>query len=110
MIKYPSLLLLTIIIISCTPNSESDWPNLPDIKGEWESVITYGGSLEDVAHGVITTSDGGFAVVGNTKSTDGIFSAKTRIGSDLFVMKFRYPCWWHKPWSCSYVEIPSTEI
>ena len=88
MIKYPSLLLLTIIIISCAPNSESDWPNLPDIKGEWESVVTYGGSLEDVAHGVITTSDGGFAVVGNTKSTDGIFSAKTRIGSDLFVMKF----------------------
>ena len=62
MLKYPSLLLLTIIIIGCTPNSESDWPNLPDIKGEWKSVMTYGGSLEDVAHGVITTSDGGFVL------------------------------------------------
>jgi len=88
MLKYPSLLLLTIIIIGCTPNFESDWPNLPDIKGEWKSVMTYGGSLEDVAHGVITTSDGGFVVVGNTQSIDGIFSTKTRVGSDLFVTKF----------------------
>ena len=39
-------------------------------------------------HGVITTSDGGFIVVGNTQSTDGIFSTKTRVGSDLFVVKF----------------------
>ena len=87
MIKYSSLLLLTIII-GCTPASDSDWPNLPDVKGEWESVMTFGGSLEDVAHGVTATSDGGFVVVGNTKSTDGIFSAKTRVGSDLFVVKF----------------------
>ena len=87
MIKYSSLLILTIII-GCTPASVSDWPNLPDIKGEWESVMTFGGSLEDVAHGVTATSDGGFVVVGNTKSTDGIFSAKTRVGSDLFVLKF----------------------
>ena len=87
MIKYSSLLILTIII-GCTPASVSDWPNLPDIKGEWESVMTFGGSLEDVAHGVTATSDGGFVVVGNTKSTDGIFSAKTRVGSDLFVVKF----------------------
>ncbi|MDC1217548.1 hypothetical protein N8131_05485 [Flavobacteriaceae bacterium] len=87
MIKYSSLLILTIII-GCTHASDSDWPNLPDIKGEWEFVMTFGGSLEDVAHGVTATSDGGFVVVGNTKSTDGIFSAKTRVGSDLFVLKF----------------------
>ena len=87
MIKYSSLLILAIII-GCTPASVSDWPNLPDVKGEWESVMTFGGSLEDVAHGVTATSDGGFVVVGNTKSTDGIFSAKTRVGSDLFVVKF----------------------
>ena len=50
MINHPSLLLLLImIIIGCSPTSKSDWPNLPDIKGEWESVKTYGGSLEDVA-------------------------------------------------------------
>ena len=67
MIKSSFSFIINIIIIGCTPTSESDWPNLPDIKGEWESVMTYGGSLEDVAHGVITTSDGGFAVVGNTQ-------------------------------------------
>ncbi|MFQ3341178.1 MAG: hypothetical protein ACI9TK_000837 [Flavobacteriaceae bacterium] len=81
-------LLLLILLVGCSPTTETNWPYLSSVNGVWESVNTFGGSLEDVAHGVITTSDGGFVVVGNTQSTDGIFINKTRVGSDLFIMKF----------------------
>ena len=61
---------------------------LPPTNGNWVSVQTFGGSLEDIAHGIKTTEDGGFVIIGNTLSTDGDFNTKTRSGSDIFLMKF----------------------
>ena len=76
------------IFLACSPNSYTDWVFLPPIKGSWETINTYGGSKEDIAHGVSITSDGGFVVIGNTKSTDGNFLIKDKVGSDIFLMKF----------------------
>ena len=61
---------------------------MPSVSNTWESIQTFGGSKEDVANAVIITSDGGFAIVGNTQSNDGDFSNKVRTGSDIFLMKF----------------------
>src|SRR5210317_1785997 len=74
--------------IACSPVSETNWSFLPAVENSWDTVKTYGGSAEDIAHAIISTNDGGFAIVGNTQSTDGDFSEKIRVGSDLFLMKF----------------------
>ena len=73
---------------ACSPITETNWSFLPPVENRWDAVQTFGGSAEDIAHAVIRTQDGGFAIVGNTQSTDGDFSQKTRAGSDLFLMKF----------------------
>lgn len=65
-------------------------------KASWEtpkthrlaSVNLYGGSEEDIAHAIIATQDGGFAVLGNTKSTNGSIVDKTVAVSDLVLLKF----------------------
>ena len=74
--------------MACSPQSHTDWVFLPPIRGSWETINTYGGSKEDIAHGVTITSDGGFVVIGNTMSTDGNFLIKDNEGSDIFLMKF----------------------
>ena len=76
------------IVMACSPQSHTDWVFLPPIRGSWETINTYGGSKEDIAHGVTITSDGGFVVIGNTMSTDGNFLIKDNEGSDIFLMKF----------------------
>ena len=76
------------IVMACSPQSYTDWVFLPPIRGSWETINTYGGSKEDIAHGVSITSDGGFVVIGNTMSTDGDFLIKDNEGSDIFLMKF----------------------
>ena len=85
--KY-QILFLHFVFFSCTPITETNWSFLPPVVNSWESIQSYGGSEEDIANAVINTHDGGFAVVGNTESTDGDFSIKTRHGSDIFLMKF----------------------
>ena len=54
----------------------------------FKSVYIYGGSNEDIAHSIIKTDDGGFAVIGNTKSNDNDLSFKTTDVSDILFLKF----------------------
>ena len=89
--RFSIMFCLFFIAVACSTLSETNWSFLPPIENRWESVKTFGGSAEDIAHTIITTQDGGFAVVGNTQSTDGDFSSKADLGSDLFLMKFEAP-------------------
>ena len=86
--RHFSVFLFLFSVVSCTPITETNWPEVSIAKGEWGGISIYGGSEEDSAHRIITTSDGGYAMIGNTQSTDGDFSFKERGGSDFFVMKF----------------------
>jgi hypothetical protein len=54
---------------ACSPITETNWSFLPPVENRWDAVQTFGGSAEDIAHAVIRTQDGGFAIVGNTQST-----------------------------------------
>ena len=54
-------------------------------EGELLWVKLYGGSNEDMAHSIIETSDGGYAVLGNTKSQDGDVSEKNTSDRDWFL-------------------------
>lgn len=80
--------ILILLFTGCFPSNEMDLINLIPISGNWNLITTYGGSEEDIAHGIAATADGGYIVVGNSKSTDGTFSNKKRAGSDIFLMKF----------------------
>jgi len=82
------VIILLFLTLYCTTSLDTNWTFLPPVQGQWKTVVTFGGTEEDIAHGVISTTDGGFAIVGNTESTDGDFSQKKRSGSDLFLMKF----------------------
>ena len=86
--KITLVFLSLIFFIRCDIIEETNWSFLPPVKNEWESVNTFGGSKEDIANAIILTKDGGFAIIGNTKSTDGDFYFKKREGSDVFLMKF----------------------
>ena len=77
-----------ILLFGCNIIEETNWSYLPPVKNEWESFKTFGGSKEDIANAIISTKDDGFAIIGNTKSTDGDFNFKKREGSDVFLMKF----------------------
>ena len=80
-----------IFILFCFYGCESP-SYLPEdfssFEGKLSWVKTFGGSNEDIAHAVIETKEGGFAVFGNTKSVDGDVTDKTIEESDLWLLKF----------------------
>ena len=61
-------------------------PRSPLHSLQW--VQLFGGSQEDIAHDVIATQDGGFAVIGNTKSIDGDVQDKSVEVADIIVLKY----------------------
>ena len=80
-------LFFLLVFTGCTSSSETNWSFLPLVNGNWEIVNVFGGTQEDIAHGISLTADGGFIIVGNTQSLNGDFSDKNRPGSDIFLMK-----------------------
>lgn len=82
-----SFFFLLILFGACAKN-EPLLPNpyVPDYY--LTQLQLYGGSNEDIAHAVINTVDGGFAVIGNTTSTDGDLAGKALDVSDILLLKF----------------------
>ena len=70
---YPVLLVILI------------WTSWSDFR----FIDIYGGSNEDIAHAIIKTYDGGFAVIGNTKSNDIALNFRTTNDSDVMAIKHR---------------------
>ena len=79
---YIIFLLLTI---SC---SKDDNPLPNSYSGSIQSVKTYGGSLNEAGHSVISTIDGGYAVIGHAQSTDYDITDKTDNSYDYWLLKF----------------------
>ncbi len=80
--------ILFLFMISCSLEPPSDWPEFPQNQGVWDFVSLFGGTSEDIAHAVIATQDGGYAILGNTSSSDGDFDFKNTTDSDIFLLKF----------------------
>lgn len=55
---------------------------------EISSIKTFGGSKNEVAKSVISTTDGGYAILGYTQSTDGDITTKNEDSFDYYVLKF----------------------
>ncbi|MDO1502022.1 hypothetical protein Q2T40_17950 [Winogradskyella maritima] len=68
---------------------KSDDPNGPsDISGSVAFVKTIGGSLNDSGQSIISTTDGGYAILGFTQSMDGDISDKSSEDFDYFLLKY----------------------
>ena len=53
-----------------------------------DNIKTFGGSDDEEANDIINTSDGGFMVIGSSKSNDGLIQNKINSESDIIIMKF----------------------
>ncbi len=83
------LFLLGILLFSCVKEEET--VAIPQSEtnflGELEWIKTFGGSGEETGKAIIRTSDGGYAVLGFTNSTDGIIQSKTNPVNDYWLLK-----------------------
>ena len=87
MIRF--FILIIFFFFSCTP----EYSEIVFIKADLDSrslkiIDIISGSDEDLVKKVISTQDGGFIIIGNSKSIDGHFKLKKRLGNDIFVTKF----------------------
>ena len=80
--------MATIFILSACSNSDNE-PDIikPPVNAKAE-VTTYGGSQNDNAKAVISTADGGYAVLGHTQSQDGDVTDKQSTDFDYWLLKF----------------------
>ncbi len=86
--NFKSLIVVcSIIILFGCSNDDNNNSNLIAFQGEIDWMKTFGGSDEESARSVIETSDGGYAVFGFTKSTDGDITDKTVNVNDYWLLK-----------------------
>ena len=87
MIKKTLLILCLYTFFSCS-NEDQMSVDKNEFEGNKIWSKTYGGSGEDMAHGVVATQDGGFVVVGETKSATGDINDKRYAQEDIWLTKY----------------------
>ena len=86
--KKHLLFLLFIIFSECTESNLAFHPGTNTSDGILKLVKNFGGSKNDVAKSVVSTLDGGFAVLGYTQSIDGDITDKATEDYDFWMLKF----------------------
>ena len=83
-------LIFLIILASCSSDDMSGGTQLGDtgFSGEVDWIKNFGGSGSDKPQAIITTSDGGLAVLGYSNSTDGQLVNKSLAVNDYWLLKF----------------------
>jgi hypothetical protein len=109
-IKFKFLILLfstAALLSSCGKDSETepviitDDDTTPiDFLGEVDFVKTFGGSDQDDAVAILEAADGGYMVLGSTRSTDGDIDGRT--GNDLDYWLLKLSASGDKVWSKTY--------
>ncbi|MGI9547235.1 MAG: hypothetical protein ACR2MM_08370 [Flavobacteriaceae bacterium] len=81
---------LLLFISSCSEDDSSNGDALDDngFTGEIEWMRNFGGTGSEKAQAVIGTTDGGWAVLGYTNSTDGELAGKPLAVNDYWLLKF----------------------
>jgi len=82
------LFLFIIFFCKCTESNLTVHEESNPTNGTLELVQTFGGSKNDVAKSVVSTVDGGFAVLGYTQSLDGDITDKATENYDFWMLKF----------------------
>ncbi|OAD90695.1 hypothetical protein A7A78_05490 [Aequorivita soesokkakensis] len=84
--KISFLLFFTLLIVSCGKDDGGDGPD-QEINGDIDFVKTYGGSESDEAVSVVEAADGGFVILGTTRSSNGDITDKSGNDSDFWLLK-----------------------
>jgi len=82
-------IFMVLIISSCSRDetgTEFDAP-VTRFLGELEWIKSFGGSGEDTAQAIVETTDGGYAILGFTNSTDGDVLDKSLAVNDYWLLK-----------------------
>lgn len=82
---YIKQIILTLLLVSCTSNDEAPGTK-PDVPIGFVSLL--GGTLNDGAKSVVKSSDGGYAILGYTQSSDGDLTNKVDTSFDYWLLKF----------------------
>ncbi len=96
---FPLLLSFSILITSCGKDQVDDGPS-EEINGEIEFIKTFGGSESDEAISIVQAADGGFLILGNTRSSNGDITDKSGNDSDFWLLKITKAG--EKVWSKTY--------
>jgi len=80
--------LILIVSFGCQKPELEFNPIINVSDGILDKVQTFGGSKNDVAQSVVVTSDGGFAILGYTQSSDGDITDKNNESFDFWILKF----------------------
>lgn len=85
-------LFVLITVLSCKNDDDNskgnDGSNNPSASGIINSIKTFGGTKNDSAQEVVSTSDGGYAVLGFTQSMNGDITDKQNESFDFWILKF----------------------
>jgi hypothetical protein len=85
------ILILVFGFLGCSTDSNQDNSLEPEIPtgfiGELDWIRNFGGSGEETAQAITATSDGGFAILGYTNSSDGDISDKITDVNDYWLLK-----------------------
>ena len=88
MSKNIFIIIIVLLFLGCLPDPVSNTTIPPFyFSATLIDVKFFGGSDEEVAREIIELQDGGFGIVGSTKSTDGDFSNRMDNDWDLFLIK-----------------------
>jgi hypothetical protein len=86
-IKYSCYVFaLSLIILGCDSSENIQQNEIQSI--EIKHVLSLGGTKNESAQSVVKTSDGGYAILGYTQSTDGDIYNKTNTSFDFWLLKF----------------------
>ncbi len=83
------LVVFALVVFGSCASDDSQPNSVEEVTflGEMDWVKSFGGTGEDTAQAVIQTSDGGFAVLGYSSSTDGDIVGKTTEVNDYWLLK-----------------------
>ena len=80
----PRILFIFTFFFGCVKSELS----IDNKNYKLDYIKTFGGSNDDEANDIINTSDGGFMVIGSSKSSDGLIQKKIGSESDILLIKF----------------------
>lgn len=81
------VLSFLISILGCSDDEGTSSMEETIFLGEIDWMKNFGGAGEDTAQEIINTSDGGYAILGYTNSTDGDITDKTLAVNDYWLLK-----------------------
>lgn len=81
-------ILAVALLFSCSKDRDDLIPeSLTQFQGQVEWTKNFGGSGDDTAQAIVTTSDGGYAVLGFSNSIDGDLTDKSTEVNDYWLLK-----------------------